>query len=69
MLVISLLQFATAVIKPDGTVVGHVPKHASKGVLFFLRKAGSAGFCEQRQSWGRPCTGNSVQLQFLLMSG
>ena len=39
-------QFDTAVIKPDGTVVGHIPKHASKGVSFFLRKAESAGFCE-----------------------
>ena len=25
-------QFATAVIKPDGMVVGHIPKHASKAV-------------------------------------
>ena len=24
-------QFATAVIKPNGLVVGHIPKHASKG--------------------------------------
>ena len=39
-------QFATAVIEPDGTVVGHIHKHASKAVLFFLTKAGSAGFCE-----------------------
>ena len=39
-------QFAMAVIKPDGTVIGHIPKHASKAVLFFLRKAGSAGFGE-----------------------
>ena len=39
-------QFATAVIKLDGTVVGHIPMHASKVVLFFLRKAGSTGFCE-----------------------
>ena len=23
-------QFATTVIKPDGTVVGHIPKQASK---------------------------------------
>ena len=37
-------QFATAVIKLDGTVVGHIAMHASKVVLFFLRKAGSAGF-------------------------
>ena len=35
-------QFAMVVIKPDGTVVGHIHKHASKAVLFFLRKAGSA---------------------------
>ena len=39
-------QFATALIKPDGTVVGHIHKHASKAVLFFLRKAESAGFCD-----------------------
>ena len=39
-------QFATAVIKPDGTVVGHIPKHASKAALFSLRKAGSARLCE-----------------------
>ena len=39
-------QFATVVIKPDGTVVGHIPKHAGKAVLFFLRKAASARFCE-----------------------
>ena len=37
-------QFATAVIKPDGTVVIHIPKHASKAVLFFLRKAGVLDF-------------------------
>ena len=34
-------QFAVAVIKPDGTVVGHIPKHVSRAVLFFLKKAGS----------------------------
>ena len=50
-------QFATAVIKPDGTVVGHIPKHASKAVLFYLRKVGSAGLYEVtgsslRQLWG-----------------
>ena len=39
-------QFATAVIKPDGTVVGHIHKYASKANLFFFKKAGSAGFCE-----------------------
>ena len=39
-------QFATAVIKPDGTVVSHILKHASKAVLFFLKKAGSARLCE-----------------------
>ena len=43
MLMISLLP---AVIKPDGTMVGHIPKHASKALLFFPRKAGSGGFCE-----------------------
>ena len=46
MLMISWLQFVTTVIKPDRTVVGHIPKLASKAVLFFLRKAGSVGFCE-----------------------
>ena len=45
-------QFAMAVIKPDGTVVGHIHKYASKAVLFFLRKAGSAGFCEAIGSSG-----------------
>ena len=35
-----------SLLRPDGTVVGHIPKHASKAVLFFLRKAGSAGLCE-----------------------
>ena len=45
-------QFATAMIKPDGTVVGHIPKHASKPVLFSLRKAGSAGLCEVTGSGG-----------------
>ena len=35
-------KFATAVIKPDGTI----DRYASKAVLFFLRKAGSAGFCD-----------------------
>ena len=44
-------QFATAVIKPDGMVVGHISKHASKAVLFYLRKAGSAGLCEVTGSW------------------
>ena len=39
-------QFATAVIKPDGTVVGYIPKHANKAVLFSFRKVGSAGLCE-----------------------
>ena len=39
-------HFAVAVIKPDGTVVGHIPKHVSRAVSFFLKKAGSAGFCE-----------------------
>ena len=39
-------QFATVVIKLDGTVVGHIPKHASKAVLLSLSKAGSAGLCE-----------------------
>ena len=34
------------VIKPDGMVVGHIPKHVSRDVSFFLKKAGSAGFCE-----------------------
>ena len=34
-------QFAMAVIKPDGTVVSNIPKHATKAVLFFLKKAGS----------------------------
>ena len=41
-------QFVTAVIKPDGTVVGHIYKYASKAVL--LWKAGSAGFCEVNSS-------------------
>ena len=27
-------------------MVGYIPKHASKAVLFFLRKAESAGFCK-----------------------
>ena len=49
-------QFATAVIKPDGTVVGHIPKHASRAVSFLLKKAGSAGFCE--------VTGSSVNRGF-----
>ena len=32
-------QFAMAVIKPDGTVVGHMPKHASKaGFYSFSRR-------------------------------
>ena len=54
-------------IKPDGTVVGHISKHASKAVLFFLRKAGSAGLCEVTgRDW--PWTGNSMQLQVLWMS-
>ena len=39
-------QFAMAVIKSDGTVVSHIHKYASKAVLFFLKKAGSTGFCE-----------------------
>ena len=47
-------QFAKAVIKPDGTVVGHIHKHASIAVLFFLVKAGSAGFC------GVHVTGSSI---------
>ena len=62
-----------AVINPDGTVVGHIPKHASKSVFFFLRKAGSAGFCEVTGSSvnrgvGLGCIGNSVQLQVLWTS-
>ena len=62
-------QFATAVIKPDGTVVGHIPKHASKAV-FSLRKAGSAGLCGLCEVTGRgwPWTGNSMQLQVLWTS-
>ena len=39
-------QFAMAMIKPDGTMVGHIPKHATKAVLFFLREFNSARFCE-----------------------
>lgn len=35
-------HFAVAMIK----VVGHIPKHASRAVSFFLKKAGSAGFCK-----------------------
>ena len=60
-------QFATAVINPDGMVVGHIPKHASKAGLFSVRKAGSAGL---REVTGRdwPWTENSVQLQVLWMS-
>ena len=57
-------QFATAVIKPDGTVVGHIPKHTSKAVLFSLKKVGSAELCEVTgRSW--PWTENSMQLQVL----
>ena len=37
-------QFAIAVVK-DGSIVGHIPKHLSRVVSFFLKKAGSAGFC------------------------
>ena len=60
-------QFATAVIKPDGTVVSHIPKHASRAVLFSFRKVGSAGLCEiTGNDW--PWTENSVQLQVLLTS-
>ena len=52
-------------IKSDGTVVVHIPKHASKAVLFSLRKVGSAGLCEVTvKRW--PWTGSSVQLQVLL---
>ena len=40
------VTFVTAVIKPDGTVVGHIHKHASKAVVFFLWKGGSARLCE-----------------------
>ena len=43
-------QFATAVIKPDGTVAGHIHKHVSKVVLLFLRKARNAEFCEVTRS-------------------
>ena len=54
-------QFATAVIKPDGTVVSHISNHASKADLFSLRKAGSAALCEVTgRCW--PWTENSVQL-------
>ena len=60
-------QFATVVIRPDGTVVGHIPKHASKAVLFSLRKAGSAGLCEVTGR-GWPWTENSMQLQVLWTS-
>ena len=38
-------QFAVAVVK-DGLVVSHIPKHVNIAVSFFLKKAGSAGFCE-----------------------
>ena len=34
-------QFAVAVIYLDGMVVGHIPKHASRAVSFFLKKAGN----------------------------
>ena len=54
-------------IKPDGTVVGYISKHASKAVLFFLRKAGSAALCEVTGR-GWPWTGNSVQSQVLWTS-
>ena len=56
-----------AVIKPDGTVVGHIPKHASNAVLFSLMKAGSAGLCEVTGR-GSPWTGNSAQLRVLWTS-
>lgn len=38
-----IMQFAVAVIKSDETVV---PKHVSRAVSLFIKKAGSAGFCE-----------------------
>ena len=36
-------QFAVAVIKAGGMVVGHILKHVSRAVSFFVKKAGSAG--------------------------
>ena len=38
-------DFVMSVVK-DGTVVGHVPKYASRVVSYFLKKVGSVGFCE-----------------------
>ena len=38
-------DFAVSVVK-DGVVVGHVPKHASRVVCFFLKRVESVGFCE-----------------------
>ena len=63
-------------IKPDGTVVGHIPKHASKAVLFsqensFTGMLGNVtdhhSICEVTGR-GRPWTENSVQLQVLWTS-
>ena len=41
--ILMIMQFAVAVIKPDETVV---PKHVSRAVSLFIKKAGNAGFCE-----------------------
>ena len=47
-------QFATAVIKPDGAVVGHISKHMPLKLFHsFSRRLGSIGFCE--------VTGSSVK--------